>query len=95
MMVARHEMPGKAISGCPSRRVRYDRVVQRFASSFTMNKDLRHYSYRSLRDGSYLATSQAFHAWLPSSGPYGTINLFPSVDANGRLPGEEWNRNDY
>jgi hypothetical protein len=95
MMVARHEMPGKAASRCPSRRVRYDRVVQRFASSGTMNKDPRHYSYCSLRDGSCLATSRAFHAWLPSSGPYRTIDLLPSVDANRRRRTTNRNRNDY
>ena len=87
MMVAWHEMPGNAAPRNPSPRARCDRVVQRFAC--TMNKDPRHDSYRSLRDGSNLATFQAFHARLPSFRPYGTINLLPNVDANGRLPGEE------
>ena len=26
---------------------------------------------------------QAFHAWLPSYGPYGTTHLHPYVDAHG------------
>ncbi len=89
MMVARHEMPGNAAPRNPSRRALCDRVAKGVLVSCTMNKDPRHYSYRSLRDGSNLATFQAFHAWLPSSGPYGTINLLPNVDANGQRPGEE------
>jgi hypothetical protein len=28
--------------------------------------------------------SQAFHAWLPSCGPYGTKVMFPYVDAHAQ-----------
>src|SRR5580704_18896236 len=72
MMVARHEMPGNAAPRNPSRRARCDRVGKGLLASCTINKTWRHESYRSLRDGSFLDASQAFHAWLPSSSPSGT-----------------------
>ena len=36
-------------------------------------------SNRTLRDGLSTPRSQAFHAWLPSSGPYGTTSRFAAA----------------
>src|SRR5258708_34808369 len=44
-------------------------------------------SYRALRDGLLDGTFQAFHAWLPSSGPSGTkTHLRPYVNPHRQLP---------
>ena len=80
MMVARYEMPGNTSSKDPSRRVRYDRVGRGVLLSCTMSNSRRHGSYRSLRDGSYPRPYQAFHAWLPSFGPSGTVRVRPHGD---------------
>src|SRR5580704_17822220 len=83
-MVAWHEMPGKAASRNPSRlvlhsqdgdggRARCDRVAPRYVHHSRLNDALADQSYRSLWDGSFLAIAQAFHAWLPSCSPYGTL----------------------
>jgi hypothetical protein len=85
MIVARHEMPGKVVSKSPSRRVRYDLVGHGVLLLWTLDKAHGHASHRSLRDGLCLSISQAFHAWLPSSLPYGTKNRFPFVATRARL----------
>jgi hypothetical protein len=72
MMVAWHEMPGTRISQSPSRRVRCD-GFEDFASFCTVNQFWGRPSDRSLRDGSFPRLSRAFHAWLPSFNPFGTI----------------------
>src|ERR1700757_305072 len=73
MMVARHEMPGNAAPENPSRRARYDWVARGVLLSCAMDAVGNGGSYRSLRDGSYPRAYQAFHAWLPSFHPSGTI----------------------
>ena len=85
MKLARHVMPGNAASRNPSRRARCDRVAKGVRLSCAISKAKRHESYRSLRDGSCLAYSQAFHAWLPSFHPYGIIRQRP----NRRPPNKE------
>ena len=93
MMVARHEMPGKAASRSPSRLVRHsqdgdggrarcDRVALRYVHHSRRNDALADQSYRSLRDGSFLSISQAFHAWLPSFRPSGTEVTFSHLEAH-------------
>ena len=79
MKVARHEMPGTMCWGGLSRKVRYDQWTV-FDLFSTAHEAPRHESYRSLRDGSCLPISQAFHAWLPSCGPYGTIRRLPPIN---------------
>jgi hypothetical protein len=84
-MVARHEMPGKRVdmirpvgngvilgrAGCSSRT-----IIERPAQPD-----------HTVPYGTGLSTtcSQAFHAWLPSFGPSGTIRLGPYRDATVRL----------
>jgi hypothetical protein len=96
MIVARYEMPGSAASRNPSRRARCDRVAKGVLLYCTINKAKRPESYRSLRDGSFVAASQALHAWtsassvesLPSFRPFGTIHLQPNIAP------KRWLRND-
>jgi hypothetical protein len=85
MMVARHEMPGNVAPRSPSRRVRYDRVARDVLMSWTMDRAGHQGSHRSLRDGLSLPAFQAFHAWLPSCSPYGTLHVNPYREAIARL----------
>ena len=73
LMVARHEMPGNAASR--TRPVGHGMIGLRghVLWSCPVNKAAGHGSHRSLRDGSLLAAFQAFHAWLPSLRPSGTV----------------------
>jgi hypothetical protein len=72
MKVAGHEMPGNLPSESPSRRVPYDELVgTRYRLRIVQSTEPK--SHRTRRDGSSLNVSQAFHAWLPSLGPSGTI----------------------
>ena len=45
-------------------------------SCWVMERPGQAISYRTLRDGPLHSTFQAFHAWLPSSGPSGTNTPF-------------------
>ena len=70
-MVAWHEMPGSARS-----RIRpggYGMIWLRGPFDYLSGeRNLGFQSHRSLRDGSCLPVSQAFHVRLPSFGPSGT-----------------------
>ena len=83
MKVARHEMPGNVALRSPSRRVRYDGSAST-CCWFGRVQALAPQSHRTLRDGSCLHLPQAFHAWLPSLGPYGTIRACSYFDRNAQ-----------
>jgi hypothetical protein len=88
MRVARHEMHGNAGPRNQSGTARCDSASEDVLVSCTMNKAWRHESYRFLRDGSLPDALLAFHAWLPSFRPCGTIELQPNFNRN------RWLRND-
>jgi hypothetical protein len=73
VMVARHEMPGNAASR--TRPVGYGMIGLRghVLWSCMMDRSTRQGSIRRGGDGSCLAAFQAFHAWLPSIRPSGTV----------------------
>ena len=85
MMVARHEMPGSAASGNPSRRVRHDRLAAAFdglsrltnpgASDHTVPYGTDHFFARFSRHST--------PGFLPS---LWDKRLVSYVDAHGRLP---------
>ena len=69
LIVARHEVPGKAASKEPYRRVRYDRrlIPELFLMYMDCSSTCEIPTHRTLRDGLYGGPlSKALHAWLPS-----------------------------
>jgi hypothetical protein len=95
MMVARHEMPGKRPGMIRPVGNGMIRGARSCLSCKTLERPWQPDHTVPYGTGSSVRRFQAFHAWLPSSGPYGTINLLPNVDANGRRRARNRNRNDY
>ena len=84
MRVARHEMPGRCQRKRPSQR---DGVVGSANGAFDLGHDraaLRNHTVPKGTDP-LLRPFQAFHAWLPSSGPCGTEKPPSSNSLLGRI----------
>jgi hypothetical protein len=81
-MVARHEMPGKSTEMI---RPVGNGMIDRRAHRFVLNggRSLARHNH-TVPYGTGLSTPllQAFHTWLPSYRPSGTVSLRPNVESH-------------
>jgi hypothetical protein len=88
MMVARHVMPGKRVGMIRPVGNGMIRGARSRPSCNTIERPRQPDHTVPYGTGSSMPRFQAFHAWLPSFRPYGTLPLQPNFAA------KRWRRND-
>jgi hypothetical protein len=86
MKVARHVTPGIGIGMIRPVGNGMIRVARSRPSGKTIERPRQHDHTVPYGTGFSMPRFQAFHAWLPSFHPYGTIPFRPYADLNRRQP---------